>query len=665
MRRLRLLETKGPIHHWLQLPAEYVFQHLVQFAHGPHVRAEDGQLAGIHKSQIHTHVRPGGGSAGDESARWAQRLHAFLPGGFADMFHDNIHPTPGGNSPHFFGDLPGVVIDDVIGPQLPRQFSLAVVARGGDHRGVEELRHLNAGNSHAGVGAQHQHRLSRANPGPPHQHVPRRQEHQRNAGRFVEAQVVGNRDDVDRGHCDQLTISAIRPVAQHAVLRTLVLPPGAARLAVVAEAHRGDEHALPGTKPGHVFAHFDNLPGHVAPRNMWQGRFRGPYAHPDIQVVEGAGLHPYQDLILARPGVGYIFKPQHLRSPVFVHDNGFHGFLLAGRSTERRGKPTKLAQPSGTLGRRGFDFPLPPAAKSLQMDIYEEIVKLRQQGRRGAVATIVNVRGSIPSFKTAKMLVRDDGSILGTIGGGCVEAEVWQAAREVMESEKPRTMTFNLNQDPKYDTGLVCGGTLDIFIEPILPVAELYLFGAGHVSLNVSKAASRVGFDVTVIDDRETYANRERFPDAKEVIAEDFERATASLAVTESSYIVIVTRGHRDDMRVLRWAVQTPARYIGMIGSKRKTVTIFRELQKEGLAAGLFDSVHAPIGLDIGAVTPEEIAISITAELIGIRRRVERPLPHMSWFHNYRNTTEVSVTEDSPHSALDVEPSSTESDKEK
>ena len=108
------------------------------------------------------------------------------------------------------------------------------------------------------------------------------------------------------------------------------------------------------------------------------------------------------------------------------------------------------------------------------MDIYEEIVKLRQAGRHGAVATIVNVRGSIPSFETAKMLVRDDGSIFGTIGGGCVEADVWRAAREVMEEEKPRTLTFDLNQNPKYDTGLVCGGTLDVFIEPILPPALLY-----------------------------------------------------------------------------------------------------------------------------------------------------------------------------------------------
>src|SRR5512140_3124065 len=115
------------------------------------------------------------------------------------------------------------------------------------------------------------------------------------------------------------------------------------------------------------------------------------------------------------------------------------------------------------------------------MDLYEQIVALRREGRRGAVATIVNVRGSIPSFRTAKMLVRDDGSIVGTVGGGCVEAEVWQAAREVMESEKPKSLSFNLNNNPAQDTGLVCGGTLEVFVEPILPIAELLLFGAGHV----------------------------------------------------------------------------------------------------------------------------------------------------------------------------------------
>ena len=279
------------------------------------------------------------------------------------------------------------------------------------------------------------------------------------------------------------------------------------------------------------------------------------------------------------------------------------------------------------------------------MDIYEEIVKLRSAGRRGAVATIVNVRGSIPSFETAKMLVRDDGSIIGTVGGGCVEAEVWQAAREVMESEQPRSLTFNLNQNPKYDTGLVCGGTLDIFIEPVLPPALLYIFGAGHVALSLYGTSRNAGFDVSVIDDRDSYASRERFPEAKEVIAEDFDQAMVRLTPNETSYIVIVTRGHRDDMRVLRWAVQTQARYIGMIGSKRKTITIFRELVKEGLPEHLFERVHAPVGLDIGAITPEEIAVAITAELIATRRRVERPLPHMSWFHSRKVNANDSRTE--------------------
>lgn len=276
------------------------------------------------------------------------------------------------------------------------------------------------------------------------------------------------------------------------------------------------------------------------------------------------------------------------------------------------------------------------------MNIYEEIVKLQREGRSGAVATIVNSRGSIPSFQSAKMLIRDDGSIAGTIGGGCVEAEVWQAAREVIAGEKPRTLTFDLNQDPKYDTGLVCGGTLEIFIEPVLPVPLLHIFGAGHVAIALFKAASNAGFDCIVIDDREAYANSERFPNALKIIARDFDEAVKELALGESSYIVIATRGHRDDMCVLRWAVQTPARYIGMVGSKRKAITVFRELTREGLNPELFDRVHSPVGLNIGAVTPEEIAVSIVAELIAVRRRVERALPHMSWFHSGKHAPAVA-----------------------
>ncbi len=287
------------------------------------------------------------------------------------------------------------------------------------------------------------------------------------------------------------------------------------------------------------------------------------------------------------------------------------------------------------------------------MNIYEEIVKLQREGRSGAVATIVNSRGSIPSFQSAKMLIRDDGSIAGTIGGGCVEAEVWQAAREVIASEKPRTLSFDLNQDPKYDTGLVCGGTLEIFIEPVLPVPLLHIFGAGHVAIELFKAARNACFDCIVIDDRESYANAERFPSAQQIIAKDFDEALKELMPTESSYIVIATRGHRDDMRVLRWAVQSPARYVGMVGSKRKAITVFRELTREGLKPDMFDRVHSPVGIDIGAVTPAEIAVSIVAEIIAARRRAERTLPHMSWFHSGRHTTAAteSATPAEPLSA--------------
>ena len=268
------------------------------------------------------------------------------------------------------------------------------------------------------------------------------------------------------------------------------------------------------------------------------------------------------------------------------------------------------------------------------VDIYSEIVRLRDSGRRGAIATIINVRGSIPSFETAKMLVRDDGSIHGTIGGGCVEAEVWQAAREVMEAEKPRTLTFNLNNNPKYDSGLVCGGTLDIFIEPILPVSILYLFGAGHISHSLHLAARLAGFDTVIIDDRATYANAERFPGARHIFSDDYDQTIAKLdtpefPINETSYIVIVTRGHKDDMHVLRWAAQTRARYIGMIGSQRKTIAIYRELVNQGTDPRLLERIHAPMGIDIGAITPEEIAISVVAEMIASRRNATAALPHM------------------------------------
>ncbi len=257
------------------------------------------------------------------------------------------------------------------------------------------------------------------------------------------------------------------------------------------------------------------------------------------------------------------------------------------------------------------------------MDVYEELIRLRRLGQKCALATIVQVRGSIPSFESAKLLVREDGSLVGTIGGGCVEAEVWNAAREVMDTGKPRHMSFNLGQDAAYDNGLICGGQLDVFVEPVLPAPRAVIFGAGHISKSLAKVLEIGGFLTTVIDDRESFANRERFPDADEVLSGEYEAIFPKLQVTESTYLVIVTRGHRDDMRVLRWAVSTPACYVAMIGSKRKVINVVKELEKEGVPRERMERIYAPMGLEIGAISPEEISISVAAEMIAVRRGAE------------------------------------------
>jgi xanthine dehydrogenase accessory factor len=253
------------------------------------------------------------------------------------------------------------------------------------------------------------------------------------------------------------------------------------------------------------------------------------------------------------------------------------------------------------------------------MDLFEEIVRMRRAGQRGALATIVHTNGSIPSFESSRMLVREDGSMAGTIGGGCVEADVWAAAKEVMQSEAPRKLVFHLNNEASYDNGLICGGTVEVFVEPILPQPVVYLFGGGHVSIAVAKAAHSVGFAIAVVDDREAFANRERFPMAQEIYT-SFKDAFEKLQPKGSSYLVIVTRGHKEDMRVLAWAVRTQARYIGMIGSRRKVLSVYKALENEGYRSEEFERVFAPMGLEIGALSPEEIAISIVAELVAVRR---------------------------------------------
>ncbi|MCZ2079747.1 MAG: XdhC/CoxI family protein [Bryobacterales bacterium] len=254
------------------------------------------------------------------------------------------------------------------------------------------------------------------------------------------------------------------------------------------------------------------------------------------------------------------------------------------------------------------------------VDIYDEIVRLRRLGQKCALATIVEVNGSIPSYESAKILVREDGSMTGTVGGGCVEAEVWSIACNVMETEKPRRLTFNLGQDAAYDNGLICGGQLEIFVEPLIPPPAALIFGAGHISKSLATIAGLAGFETTIVDDRESFANRDRFPEAGTIFAGEYEEVFPQLTVNGSTYIIIVTRGHRDDMRVLRWAVETPARYIAMIGSRRKVIGVIKELEKEGIPRSDFEKISAPMGLEIGAITPEEIAVAVVAEMIAVRR---------------------------------------------
>lgn len=263
------------------------------------------------------------------------------------------------------------------------------------------------------------------------------------------------------------------------------------------------------------------------------------------------------------------------------------------------------------------------------MDIYEEIIRLRREGRTAALATIINTQGSIPSFVTAKMLIRDDGSIVGTVGGGGAELEVIRAAQTVITREKPVTVSFDLNKQPGLDAGMVCGGSLDIYIEPLVVAPTLYIFGAGHTGRATYQIARPAGFDVVIVDEREAFANRQNYPDAKDIVVAPYETAMATLDPRPGAFILILTPSHMSDMCVLRWATGTPAGYIGMIGSKRKVTGIFHALQKEGIPAEGFRHVHAPVGLDIGAQTPEEIAISILAEMVACRRHSAAALPHL------------------------------------
>jgi xanthine dehydrogenase accessory factor len=258
------------------------------------------------------------------------------------------------------------------------------------------------------------------------------------------------------------------------------------------------------------------------------------------------------------------------------------------------------------------------------MDIFEEIVRLRREGSKAALATVVKWLGSTPRRDNAKMLVFEDGSTMGSIGGGSTEAEVVEEACRVLKTEKASLTKFTLTQEEAAEDGLICGGTVEVFVEPILPDPSLLLMGGGHLAQAIAEAAQEVEFKVSVADDRASFANRERFPGAQKTIVAPFEEGLDSMNVTENSFILIVTRGHGYDQVVLEKAIQTPARYIGLVGSRRKIRIILKNLLEKGVPPEAFSRLYAPIGLEIGSETPQEIAVSVVAELIALRKGVHQ-----------------------------------------
>jgi xanthine dehydrogenase accessory factor len=342
------------------------------------------------------------------------------------------------------------------------------------------------------------------------------------------------------------------------------------------------------------------------------------------------------------------------------------------------------------------------------MDIFEEIARSLEEEEQIMLATIISTTGSTPAAELSKMVVRDRGfRAIGTVGGGCLEAEVLTWARSLYEAKKARVVDFRLDED-NAESSLICGGSLSVLIEPIdrsfLPVLSklmnwrvggeegalvtvlqdervagkyfvtegqgverptfsteiegaildsarkamkthavarlteqdleiviepvagqpgLIIFGGGHVSKYLSRFASEIGFRVTIVDDRVAFANRDRFPEAAEILCDDFLSAIGRLHITPNTYIAVITRGHKSDEAVLEQVIYSGAKYIGLIGSRKKILTAYTHYLEKGIPRELLERVYGPIGLDIGAVTAEEIGISIVAELI--RERHEGP----------------------------------------
>jgi xanthine dehydrogenase accessory factor len=255
-------------------------------------------------------------------------------------------------------------------------------------------------------------------------------------------------------------------------------------------------------------------------------------------------------------------------------------------------------------------------------DVLEAALRAEETGAPAALVTVIATEGSTPQKAGAKMLVYPDGKIVGTIGGGCVEAEMTWRARQSIEARKPQVASYDLTADQAGEDGLVCGGRMQVFIEPIEGTPTLCLFGAGHVAQPLARMAKAAGFRVQVADDRIKFANRERFPDVDLLVVEDFTAAAGQMILGPNTYAIVVTRGHKGDADALRAVVGKGLRFVGLLGSRPKLVHLVSGLEESGVPPEYLAEIHCPLGIEIGAVSPEEIAVSVLAQMIAVRHAV-------------------------------------------
>ncbi|MBN1755419.1 XdhC family protein [bacterium] len=253
------------------------------------------------------------------------------------------------------------------------------------------------------------------------------------------------------------------------------------------------------------------------------------------------------------------------------------------------------------------------------MNIYNEIIRHQEENRAAALATVVKVEGSAPQVVGAKMLIDMDGNIYGTVGGGTVEARVIEDGIKAITERTAGIFKYNFSIKNGAEGEMICGGQMEIFIEPLVIYPMLYIFGGGHIGSSLAKIAIEVGFQAVVIDDRKELLSSDQWPESVKLLQGNFTEIAQKLNYGPDCFIVIATHGHLYDQDVLEECISKSYKYIGMIGSKNKVRTIFNNLIDKGINQKLLNRVHTPIGLDIGGRSPAEIAVSIIAEIIAVK----------------------------------------------